>query len=160
MTERDAGERLDFRSDTVTRPSDEMREAAASADVGDDVKREDPTVNELERRAADLMGKEAGLYVPSGTMGNQIAARVHTDRGQEVVVDEGGHVYQWEVGGLAQLSELQVRPIDFGPDAVPTPAQLREVMTEEALHVAGTGLLCLENSHNSRGGVAVGPDGI
>ncbi|MFC4356985.1 threonine aldolase family protein [Halobium salinum] len=151
---------LDFRSDTVTTPSDAMREAAANAEVGDDVKREDPTVNELEARAADLMGKEAGLYVPSGTMGNQIAARVHTERGEEAIVDTEGHVYKWEVGGLAQLSELQVRPLDYGPEAVPTPEQVRETVTESALHVAGTGLLCLENSHNSRGGVAVAPEAV
>jgi threonine aldolase len=146
---------LDFRSDTVTRPSDAMREAAATADVGDDVKREDPTVKELEARAAELVGKEAGLYVPTGTMGNQIAARVHTERGEEVVVDEQGHVYNWEVGGLAQLAQLQVRPIDYGPEAVPTPEQVREALTAESLHVPGTGLLCLENTHNSRGGVTV-----
>ncbi|WP_224270399.1 threonine aldolase family protein [Haloprofundus salinisoli] len=146
---------IDLRSDTVTRPSEEMREAARDADVGDDVYRDDPTVNELERRAADLVGKEAALYVPSGTMGNQIAARVHTDRGQELLCDEEAHVVKWELGGIAQLSQLQVRTIDCGDRCVPTPEQVRERYVEEDLHRPGTGLLTLENTHNSRGGVAV-----
>ncbi|QLG28513.1 low specificity L-threonine aldolase [Halorarum halophilum] len=146
---------IDLRSDTVTKPSDEMREAAATADVGDDVYRDDPTVNELERRAADLVGKETALYVPSGTMGNQIAIRVHTDRGQELLCDEQAHVYKWELGGIAQLSEVQPRILDFGERSVPTPEQVREGYVEQDLHRPGTGLLCLENTQNSRGGVAV-----
>ncbi len=135
-----------------------MREAARDAEVGDDVYGLDPTVNELERRAAETVGKEAALYVPSGTMGNQIAARVHTERGQEILVDEQSHIYKWELGGLAQLSELQVRTVDAGRRAVPTPAQIREAYVEESLHRPGTGLLSLENTHNSRGGVAVPAD--
>ena len=146
---------IDLRSDTVTKPSDAMREAAATADVGDDVYQDDPTVNELERRAADLVGKEAALYVPSGTMGNQIAIRTHTDRGQELLCDEQAHVYKWELGGIAQLSEVQPRILDCGERSVPTPAQVREGYVEHDLHRPGTGLLCLENTHNSRGGVAV-----
>ncbi len=146
---------LDLRSDTVTKPSDAMREAARDVDVGDDVYGEDPTVNELERRAADLVGKEAALYVPSGTMGNQIAARTHTERGQEVLVDEQAHVVKWELGGYAQLSGLQVRMIDCGERGVPTPEQIREKCVEEDLHKPGTGLVEIENSHNSRGGIAV-----
>ncbi|ELZ57882.1 MULTISPECIES: low specificity L-threonine aldolase [unclassified Haloferax] len=146
---------IDLRSDTVTLPSDEMREAARDAAVGDDVYGDDPTVNELEARAAELVGKEAALFVPSGTMGNQIAARVHADPGQEALVDEKAHVYKWEVGGFAQLSGLQVRAYDAGERAAPTPAQVRDHAREESLHVAGTGVLCLENTHNARGGVAV-----
>jgi threonine aldolase len=151
---------LDLRSDTVTRPDDAMREAAAAADVGDDVYGEDPTVNDLEARAADLLGTEAALFVPSGTMGNQIAARVHTDRGQEVVVERESHVYRWELGGFAQHAQLQVRTVDAGADAVPTPDQIEDAYVAEDLHRPGTGLVCLENTHNARGGVAVSPDAI
>ncbi|NHN60560.1 MULTISPECIES: low specificity L-threonine aldolase [Halorussus] len=151
---------IDLRSDTVTRPDEAMREAARDADVGDDVYREDPTVNELEARAADLVGMEAALYVPSGTMGNQIAVRTHTDRGQEVLTERESHVVKWELGGMAQLSTLQVRPLDGGDRGVPTPEQIRDGYVEEDLHRPGTGLLTLENSHNSRGGVAIAPEKI
>lgn len=146
---------VDLRSDTVTRPSDAMREAAKNAEVGDDVYRDDPSVNELEHRAAEVLGKEAGLFVPSGTMGNQIAIRTHTDRGQELLADEHAHVLKWELGAVAQLSGLQTRLLDFGDDGVPTPEEVREGIVEEGLHEAGTGLFCLENTHNYRGGVAV-----
>jgi threonine aldolase len=146
---------IDLRSDTVTRPDEAMREAARDAEVGDDVYGEDPTVNDLERRAADLVGTEAALFVPTGTMGNQAAVRTHTDRGQEVLVDEQAHVYKWELGGLAQLSGVQVRTVDAGERAVPTPDQVDEGYVAESLHRPGTGLLTLENTHNSRGGVAV-----
>ncbi|WP_336035693.1 threonine aldolase family protein [Halobacterium yunchengense] len=145
---------IDLRSDTVTKPGDEMRRAAAEAAVGDDVYGEDPTVNELEAAAADAVGKDAALYVPSGTMGNQIAARVHTDRGQEALVERESHVYRYELGGFAQHAELQVRTYDGGADGCPTPEQVREGFVEESLHRPGTGLLCLENTHNVNGGVA------
>ncbi|QKY21149.1 low specificity L-threonine aldolase [Halolamina sp. CBA1230] len=146
---------VDLRSDTVTKPSDAMREAAKNAEVGDDVYQDDPSVNELEARAAEILGKEAGLFVPSGTMGNQVAIRTHTDRGQELLADEHAHVLKWELGGIAQLSSLQTRLLDFGESAVPTPQQVEEGVVEESLHEAGTGLFCLENTHNYRGGVAV-----
>ena len=146
---------IDLRSDTVTTPSDRMRTAARDADVGDDVYRDDPTVNELERRAAELVGTEAALYVPSGTMGNQIAIRVHTDRGDELLVEQESHVHRWEVGGAAQLSAVQTRLVDAGDRCVPTPGQVRAAVVDESLHRPGTGLLCLENTHNYRGGMAV-----
>ena len=146
---------IDLRSDTVTRPSDRMRQSAADAPVGDDVYRDDPTVNELEARAADLVGTEAAMFVPTGTMGNQVAIRTHTDRGQELLCDEQAHVYKWELGGIAQLSSVQPRIVDAGDRAVPTPAQIREGFVAEDLHRPGTGLVTLENTHNSRGGVAV-----
>ncbi|MGB9987011.1 threonine aldolase family protein [Salarchaeum japonicum] len=151
---------LDFRSDTVTRPTEEMREAAQTADVGDDVYREDPTVNELEAEAAARVGMEAAMFVPSGTMGNQVAARVHTERGQEALVEETSHVYKYELGGFAQHSELQVRTFDGGENGAPTPAQVEAGYVAEELHRPGTGLLCLENTHNVKGGVAVDPDAI
>jgi threonine aldolase len=150
---------IDLRSDTVTRPSAAMREAAAGADVGDDVYGEDPTVNELEAAAADRVGTEDALYVPTGTMGNQIAARVHAERGEEIILDRESHIYCWELGGLAQLSGLQPRPVD-AERAVPTPEQIESAYVETSLHRAGTGLLALENTHNGRGGVAVPPDSV
>ncbi|MFW6384706.1 MAG: threonine aldolase family protein [Halodesulfurarchaeum sp.] len=149
---------IDLRSDTVTRPSQEMREAAAAADVGDDVYRGDPMVNELESVAADVVGMDAALFVPSGTMGNQIAARAHTDRGQEVLVEAESHVVKWELGGLADHSNLQVRALDGGPRGIPSPDAVSAAVVEESLHRPGTGLLALENTHNSKGGVAIGPD--
>ncbi|MFB6132918.1 MAG: low specificity L-threonine aldolase [Halanaeroarchaeum sp.] len=151
---------IDLRSDTVTRPSDEMRRAAAAAEVGDDVYEMDPTVNELEARAAEIVGTEDALFVPSGTMGNQIAARVHTDRGQEALVEEESHVVRWELGGFAEHSDLQVRMLDGGPRGIPTPEQIRDGYVEEDLHRPGTGLLSLENTHNYRGGIAIAPEKI
>ncbi|WP_114577797.1 low specificity L-threonine aldolase [Saliphagus sp. LR7] len=151
---------IDLRSDTVTKPDDEMREAAAGAAVGDDVYGEDPTVNELEDRAAEAVGKEAALFVPTGTMGNQVAARVHTDRGQEAVVERESHVYKWELGGFAQHSGLQLRPVDGGSRGVPTGEQVRGAYVAEDVHRPGTGLLSLENTHNSKGGVAIDPERI
>jgi threonine aldolase len=149
---------IDLRSDTVTTPDETMREAAFTADVGDDVYGEDPTVNELEARAADRVGKEAALYVPTGTMGNQIAARVHTERGQEVLADRKSHVVKYELGGFAQHAGLQVRMLDADPRGAPTPEQIDESYVAEDLHRAGTGLLCLENTHNARGGLAIEPE--
>ncbi|MFB6079690.1 MAG: low specificity L-threonine aldolase [Haloferacaceae archaeon] len=148
---------IDLRSDTVTRPSEAMRDAARDAAVGDDVYGDDPTVADLERRVAGRLGVAAALFVPSGTMGNQIAARIHADRGQDVVLDAESHLYQWELGGLAQLSGLQPRPVDAGGRAVPTPDQVRAAYVAPDGHSSGTGLLALENTHNGRGGVAVPP---
>jgi len=151
---------IDLRSDTVTTPGDAMRAAAADAEVGDDVYGEDPTVNELEARAADLVGKGDALLVPSGTMGNQIAARAHTDRGQEVLLERESHVYKWELGGLAQHSALQARPIDGDDRGVLAPEQVRESLVEADDHRPGTGLLTLEDTHNSKGGTAIEADAI
>jgi len=151
---------IDLRSDTVTRPTDEMREAMATAEVGDDVHGEDPTVNELEAVAARLVGTEAALFVPSGTMGNQIAARVHTDRGDEALVEEHAHVMKYELGGFAQHAQLQTRTYDGGENGCPAPEQVRDGLVDADLHRPGTGLLCLENTHNVKGGTAVPPDEI
>ena len=150
---------IDLRSDTVTKPDEEMREAARTAAVGDDVYEEDPTVAELEARAADRLGFEAALYFPTGTMANQVAVRVHTERGQEVLADRQSHVVKYELGGLAQLSSLQVRMYD-ADRGVPSPEQVAAGYVEEDLHRPGTGLLCLENTHNARGGLAVDPEKI
>jgi threonine aldolase len=137
-----------------------MRDAARDADVGDDVYRDDPTVNELERRAADIVGCEAALFVPTGTMGNQVAAAVHADPGYEVLVDAEAHVVRWELAGLAQGSGLQTRTVDAGDRAVPSPEQVHDDCHDRDLHRPGTGLLWLENTHNARGGVAVPADRI
>jgi threonine aldolase len=151
---------IDCRSDTVTRPTDAMREAARDAEVGDDVYREDPTVNELERRAAEAVGMEAALFVPTGTMGNQVAARTHTERGQEVLVEREAHVYKWELGGLAQHAGLQARTVDGGDRGVIAPEQVHAGYVEADGHRPGTGLLCLENTHNAKGGTAIAPERV
>jgi threonine aldolase len=148
---------IDLRSDTVTTPSDAMREAARDADVGDDVYGEDPTVNELESRAADLLGMDDALYVPSGTMGNQVAARTHTERGQEIVLEADSHIYNWEVGGLAQHAQLQVRPVVGDDDGAIEPDAIDDAVATETDHKPGTGLVALENTHNARGGTAIDP---
>ena len=151
---------IDLRSDTVTKPSQSMREAAADAEVGDDVYGEDPTINDLESTFAEVVGKEAALFVPSGTMGNQIAAKTHTEAGQEVLVEEESHIYKWELGGLAQHGDLQTRTIDGGDRGVVTPRAVRDGYVEEDDHRPGTGLLCLENTHNSKGGTAIAAERI
>jgi len=150
---------INLRSDTVTRPSDGMREAARDAEVGDDVHRQDPTVERLESRAAEVVGTEAALFVPSGTMGNQIAVRVHADRGAELLCDRRSHVVKWELGGAAQLSGVQTRTVAYDGGA-PTPEQVREHVHERSSHAPGTGLLALENTHNDRGGLAVPLDDV
>jgi len=146
---------IDMRSDTVTKPSAAMREAARDAPVGDDVYRDDPSVNELQRHAAEAVGMEAALYVPSGTMANQIAVNVHTDPGDELLLERESHIYRWEVAGASTLSGVQTRPIDAGDRCVPTPEAIERELVEEDLHRPGTGLVALENTHNYRGGVAV-----
>jgi len=148
---------IDFRSDTVTRPSSAMREAAAAAEVGDDVYGEDPTVNELETQAAELLGTEAALFCPTGTMANQVALRSHTETGQELLCDRRSHIYSAELGGAAQLAGLQTRPVDASPRGVITPELVGANLQTESDHVAGTGLLALENTHNMRGGRAIEP---
>ena len=151
---------IDLRSDTVTRPSTAMREAARDADVGDDVYRDDPTVAELEAEAAEAVGTEAALYVPSGTMANQIAVHVHTEPGQELLLERESHIYRWELAGAAKLSGVQTRTIDAGDRCVPTPAAVERELVVEDLHRPGTGLLAVENTHNYRGGVAVPVDRV
>ncbi len=151
---------IDLRSDTVTRPGDAMREAAAGAEVGDDVYGEDPTVNELQERAAELLGTEAALFFPSGTMANQAALRAHTEPGQELLCERRSHLYAAELGGAARLAGLQTRPIDAAPRGVITPGHVRENLQTESDHVAGTGLLALEDTHNMRGGRAIEPEAL
>jgi len=151
---------IDLRSDTVTKPDEAMRTAARDAEVGDDVYGEDPTVNELEARVADVLGFDDALLVPSGTMGNQVAVRTHTERGQEAILERESHVYKWELGGVAQHSGVQPRPVDGDDRGVVSPEQVREAHVEADDHRAGTGLLALENTHNSKGGTAIAPEAI
>src|SRR5438309_10729595 len=137
---------IDLRSDTVTKPTPGMMAAMMAAEVGDDVFGEDPTVNELERRTAALFGLEAGLFVPSGTMGNQIAVRVHCRPQDEVLLEATSHIYVWEAGGPAALSGATCRPIDgrFGRLDV---ADLEGKVRPDDQHAVRTRLVCLENTH-------------
>ena len=151
---------IDLRSDTVTRPDEAMREAAASATVGDDVYGEDPTVNELEARAAEVLGTEAALFCASGTMANQVAARTHTERGREVVCERDSHLFAAELAGLAQHAGLQTRPLAGDDRGALGADQVREALAEPDDHRPGTGLLALENTHNRAGGTALAPETI
>ena len=144
---------VDLRSDTLTRPTAAMRRAMAEAEVGDDVYGEDPTVARLEAAVAQLAGKEAGLFVPSGTMGNQIALAAHTRRGVEVIAPVGAHVYEYELGSMAVLSGLMPRLVP-APGGVPDPADVRAAISP-GHHQAPTGLIVLENTHNKAGGTVV-----
>jgi threonine aldolase len=142
---------IDLRSDTVTRPTPAMRQAMANAEVGDDVIDVDPTVAKLEQYVAELLGKEAAIYMPSGTMTNQIAIRVHCGMGGEFICDEDCHVYNYEQGAFAQLSGVIPRTIkgDFGVLDV---SQLLDKVRPLNDHMVQTKLLCLENTHNRGGG--------
>ncbi len=142
---------IDLRSDTVTRPSPAMRRAIAEAEVGDDVQGEDPTVNLLQRRTAELLGKEASLFVPTGTMANQVAVGVHAGPGDELLCDATCHVYVWEGGGVARLSGVTTRPI-AGDGGLLSPAMLRDKIRPDDGHYVRTRLVCLENTHNRGGG--------
>jgi threonine aldolase len=141
----------DFRSDTVTRPCPVMRQAMAEAVVGDDVFGDDPTVQELERRAADLFGKQAGLFVPTGTMANLVAATVHTQPGQEVFVESLSHAYNNEVGGLARFAGVVTRTL-VGDRGAIDPDEVARYARPGDLHQPRTGLLMVENTHNFWGG--------
>lgn len=144
---------IDFRSDTITKPTDEMRKAMYEAEVGDDVYKEDPTINKLEEIAAEKVGKEAALFVPSGTMGNQLALMAHTQRGQEIVLEEWSHIYRFEAGGLAFLSGLQAKTVK-GKNGIMEIEDLKNaIVNDNNIHHAQTGLICIENTHNMAGGV-------
>jgi threonine aldolase len=143
---------IDLRSDTVTKPSPGMRRAMAEAEVGDDVFNEDPSVNRLQEMAARLLGKEAALFVPSGTMANQVCIKTHTQAGDEIVMERTSHPFNSESGGLAALAGVQVNLLD-GVRGVITAEQVAPVIrTGEDVHHAPTRLICLENTHNRGGG--------
>jgi len=142
---------IDLRSDTVTRPSAAMRDAMAQAEVGDDVFGEDPTVNRLQDLVADRLGKEAALFVPSGTMANQICVRVHTAPGDEVILDAGGHSFNYESGATAALGGVQIKSI-VTDDGVFTVEQLEAAIRPAAYYLPRTRLTIVENTHNAGGG--------
>jgi len=142
---------IDLRSDTVTRPTPAMRAAMAAAEVGDDVYGEDPTVNRLETRAAEIFGREAAIFVPTGTMGNQIAIRLHTQHGQEVICEARSHVLDWEMAMMSAFSGCLPRTI-AGERGVLTWAQIRAAISPKIYYRAATGLISLENTHNMAGG--------
>jgi threonine aldolase len=142
---------IDLRSDTVTKPTPAMRQAIAEAEVGDDVVDVDPTVERLERLTAEILGKQAALYMPSGSMTNQIAIRVHCDRGSEFICEADAHVYHYEQAAYAQLSGLAVQTV-AGQSGVLTVEQLRGLIRPDNEHMVRTRLVCLENTHNRWGG--------
>lgn len=142
---------IDLRSDTVTKPSIEMRKAMFEAEVGDDVYKEDPTVNELQEYMADLLGKESALFVPSGVMGNQICLRVHSVPGDEVICDKDAHIIHYESGSLAALSGLQINPVE-GKNGIMTAGQIEEAIRENAYYMPQTKIVEIENTHNRAGG--------
>ena len=143
---------IDLRSDTVTKPSEKMRAAMAQAEVGDDVYGEDPTLNRLEARAADVFGKEAALFVPTGTMGNTIGIKLHTNHGEEVICDARAHVLDWELSMTAWFSGCLVRPVPT-PDGILTWKQIAAALRPKGPHNAPTTLIALENTHNMSGGM-------
>ena len=145
---------IDLRSDTVTLPTDEMREAMNNAEVGDDVYQEDPTVNRLEELAAKKLGKETALFVPSGTMGNLIAVLTHCQRGDEVILEMDSHIYYYEVGGMSAVAGVIPRLIT-GDKGILNPQDIKRALREENLHYPKATLICLENTHNRAGGTIV-----
>ena len=146
---------IDLRSDTVTRPTPEMREAMAAAEVGDDVFGEDPTVNELQRRAAERLGKEAALFVPTGTMGNQVAIACHTKRGDEVVCESRSHILDYEMAGMSVLSGVMPRAVPGRDGGRLAWEDVRAVIRPQTTYNARTGLVALENTHNLAGGTVL-----
>lgn len=147
---------VELRSDTFTLPTESMRAAMAAAEVGDDVWDEDPTIHRLQKRAAEMVGKEASLFVPSGTMGNLCALLSHTQAGEEVILEGDSHIFHSEVAGASVVGSLQLRPLET-EDGRLQPEQVRRAIREPDIHQPRTGLLCLENTHNRKGGTCLSP---
>ncbi len=137
---------IDLRSDTVTMPTEEMRISMANAPVGDDVYGDDPTVNELENLAAQIVGKEAALFVPSGTFGNQLALLTHTRRGDEVILEHNAHIVIHEVGGAAVIAGVQLRTV-HGKNGAMDPSLVEKSIRPDDIHMPRTGLICVEEAH-------------
>ncbi len=151
-------ETVDLRSDTVTRPTPEMREAMARADVGDDVYGEDPTVNRLQEIAASLMGKEAALFVASGTMGNLTAILAHCGRGDEVILGNRAHTFLFEAGGVSALGGVHSHQLPNQPDGTLRLEDIQDAIREDDSHFPTSRLICLENTHNRCGGTPLSVD--
>jgi threonine aldolase len=150
---------IDLRSDTVTVPTPEMRKAMATAEVGDDVYRDDPTVIRLEELAAEKLGKEAGLFVPSGTMGNLVSILAYTRPGDEIILEQDAHIFTSEVGGCAALGGVMVRTVP-GVKGTMEPDVLEKNIRTANIHHPNTVLICMENTHNRAGGAVVPPEKI
>jgi len=150
---------VDLRSDTLTVPTAEMREAMARAEVGDDVWEEDPTMRRLEALAAERLGKEAALFVTSGTQGNLVSVLAQTRPGQEVVLDAYAHIFNAEVASAAVIGGVQMRPTVTERGFL-SPAQVREALRPANIHIPSTGLVCIENTHNRHGGTCCTPEEI
>ena len=148
--------KIDLRSDTVTLPTNEMREAMKNANVGDDVYQEDPTVNLLEKLAAKKLEKEEALFVPSGTMGNLIAVLTHCQRGDEVILEMDSHIYYYEAGGMSAVAGVIPRLIT-GDKGILNPQDIKKVLRKENIHYPKTTLICVENTHNRAGGTIASP---
>ena len=149
---------VDLRSDTVTKPTPEMREAMAEAEVGDDVYGDDPTVNQLQVKAAEMLGKEAALFVPSGTMGNLLALLVHCSRGEEVICGDKSHIYVNEAGGMAALGGIYPHPVPNQTDGTLRLEDIRASIQPDDSHRTITRLVCIENTQNMGGGVVLSVD--
>lgn len=145
---------IDFRSDTVTKPTEAMRKASYEAEVGDDVYEEDPTVNKLEDKAADTLGKEAALFVTSGTQGNQIAVLTHCQPGNEIILEENAHIFLYEGAAISAFAGVQPRTI-AGEKGAMNPGDIKAAIRAEDVHFPETGLICLENTHNKAGGAVL-----
>src|SRR5271154_6376084 len=148
---------IDLRSDTVTRPTPAMRRAMADADVGDDVYGEDPTINRLEARAAELFAREASLFVPSGSMGNLLAIWCHTERGQEVICDARSHTYVHEMGAMSAIAGVMPRIVS-SPDGILDWERIAPAVSDGGAYHSKTGLIEVENTHNLAGGTVYPPD--
>jgi len=146
---------IDLRSDTVTHPTPEMRRAMAEAEVGDDVYGEDPTVNRLEAMAAERLGKEAAVYVPSGSMANLVAGLTHCQRGDEVVMGSDAHIFHNEVGSFSMLGSIHVRTVPNDPVGMMDPDQVVAAVRPDNIHQPRTALICLENTHNRCSGAVI-----
>ncbi|MFP4005372.1 MAG: low-specificity L-threonine aldolase [Candidatus Hadarchaeia archaeon] len=148
---------IDLRSDTVTKPVSKMREAMSQAEVGDDVYGEDPTVNKLEEKVAKVFGRDSGLFVPSGSMGNQVAVNVYTQPGDEIILDSTFHIFRYEMGTMAKFSGVMPHPIYTEGDHLPV-ERVRENINPEKYYVSKSSLIALENTQNVKGGVVYPKD--
>lgn len=149
---------IDLRSDTVTKPTEEMRRAMYQAEVGDDVYGEDPTVNRLEDMAAERLGKEAALFTVSGSMSNLVAGLTYCQRGDELIAGSESHIFYYEVGGVATLGGVQVRLVPNDASGRMDPRAVEFAIRGKNIHFPPTALICLENSHNRCGGTVLSPD--
>ena len=147
---------IDLRSDTVTMPTDEMRQAIANAKLGDDVFREDPTVNELEEKTAQIMGKEASLLVPSGTMGNLVSILTHCQRGTEILLGDKSHTFYYEAGGISAFGGIHSRQLKNQSDGTIKISDIQSAIRADNVHFPKTSAIALENTHNLCNGSPLG----